>query len=117
VATNAALDHVRRRQRRREDALPDEATARAGTSSDEPSLESGITDRLAIEGALKHLSADFRAAVVLRDLAQLEYAEIAEVLQVPIGTVRSRIARGRAQLADLLTGNPDRAARRPSDEP
>ena len=49
---------------------------------------------------------EFRVAVVLRDLCDLDYAEIAEVLDIPPGTVRSRIARGRAPLADLLGGNP-----------
>jgi RNA polymerase sigma-70 factor (ECF subfamily) len=52
-------------------------------------------------------------AVVLRDLCDLDYAEIAAVLDVPPGTVRSRIARGRAALADAL-GNHDPGADRPT---
>jgi len=56
---------------------------------------------------------EFRAAVVLRDLCTLDYAEIAEVLGLPAGTVRSRIARGRAQLADLV-GNPSEETERPT---
>ena len=54
-------------------------------------------------------------AVVLRDLCDLDYAEIADVLGVPPGTVRSRIARGRAALAGIL-GNPPAAPERPSAE-
>ena len=60
----------------------------------------GVVDRLAIDDALGRLPEEFRAAVVLRDVADLDYAEIAEVLDVPVGTVKSRIARGRAQLVD-----------------
>ena len=55
-------------------------------------------------------------AVVLRDLCDLDYAEIGRVLDIPPGTVRSRIARGRAQLADLL-GNPATAPDRPTTSP
>ena len=61
-----------------------------------------IADRVSIDDALEELPEEFRAAVVLRDVADLDYAEIAEVLDIPIGTVKSRIARGRGQLADPL---------------
>ncbi len=53
---------------------------------------------------------------MLRDVADLDYAEIAEVLDVPVGTVKSRIARGRGQLAESL-GNRDTLAARPTKEP
>lgn len=66
-----------------------------------------MSDHLSVVAALATLPATFRAAVVLRDLADLDYAEIGEILHVPPGTVRSRIARGRAQLARLLV--PQRA--------
>jgi RNA polymerase sigma-70 factor (ECF subfamily) len=58
----------------------------------------------------------FRAAVVLRDLCELDYAEIARVLDIPVGTVRSRIARGRALLSGLL-GNPAATSDRPTTSP
>ena len=61
-----------------------------------------IDDRTGIDGALAQIPFDFRAPVMLRDLCGLDYAEIAEVLGIPAGTVRSRIARGRAALAPLL---------------
>ena len=73
----------------------------------------GLPDRLAIDAALATLPEDFRAPVVLRDLCDLDYAEIAEVLGIPPGTVRSRIARGRAQLAQRLGGNQALGADRP----
>ena len=67
--------------------------------------------RLDIDAALRELPEEFRVAVVLRDLADLDYAEIAAVLDVPTGTVKSRIARGRAALTVLL-GNPEPDAER-----
>jgi RNA polymerase sigma-70 factor (ECF subfamily) len=77
-------------------------------------VESVVAARLDVDAALAGLSPEFRAAVVLRDLCDLDYAEIAEVLDVPIGTVRSRIARGRAAIADQLrepTAPPERPTR------
>jgi RNA polymerase sigma-70 factor (ECF subfamily) len=104
VATNAALDELRRKNRRPVPAdLPDRP-------SREPAVDAEVGDRIDIAAALATLPEDFRVAVVLRDLCDLDYAEIALVLDLPPGTVRSRIARGRAALARHL-GNPD-----PSDE-
>ena len=57
-----------------------------------------------LQQALDQLPDEFRLPVVLRDVADLDYAEIAEQLGLPPGTVRSRIARGRAKLAALLDG-------------
>lgn len=111
VATNACLDEMRRRKRRPEPVDDEMLSAR-------PSSYDGEGDasvaRLDVDAALRKLPVDFRAAVVLRDLCALDYAEIAEVLDVPAGTVKSRIARGRALLADLLEGNPTTTADRPS---
>jgi RNA polymerase sigma-70 factor (ECF subfamily) len=67
-----------------------------------------FADRLLLDDALDQLSDDLRIAVVLRDVADLDYAEIAEVLDVPIGTVKSRISRGRAALAIELRLDDDR---------
>jgi RNA polymerase sigma-70 factor (ECF subfamily) len=117
VATNAALDELRRRKRRPEPAeLSDDRPGRVGspggTAGSGP-VESVVAARLDVDAALARLSPEFRAAVVLRDLCDLDYAEIAEVLNVPLGTVRSRIARGRAAIADQLR-EPDDPAERPS---
>jgi RNA polymerase sigma-70 factor (ECF subfamily) len=112
VATNAALDELRRRKRRPEPAeLSDDRAMAAGAAG---GVESVVAARLDVDAALAGLSPEFRAAVVLRDLCDLDYAEIAEVLDVPIGTVRSRIARGRAAIADQLrepTAHPERPIR------
>lgn len=114
VAVNASLDELRRRRRRPEPGLEEyEAHSRGGDSD-----RSDASDlRLDIDAALRGLPAEFRAAVVLRDLCGLDYAEIAEVLEIPPGTVRSRIARGRAALLPLLAGNPASPAKRPSEQP
>ena len=112
VATNACLDELRRR-RRRPDPVDDETlVASDGATSEDSSPSTAL--RVDIDRALRQLPADFRAAVVLRDLTGLDYSEIAEVLGVPQGTVKSRIARGRALLADLLRGNPSGPLDRPT---
>ena len=108
VATNAALDELRRRARRPTpvEELPEPPPRRS--SDDER-----VVARLDVDAALADLPEDFRVAVVLRDLCDLDYAEIAVALDVPPGTVRSRIARGRAALAAAL-GNPDPSSDRPT---
>lgn len=96
VATNAALDEVRRRARR---PLP------FGTLPErvvDASVETRVDDQLMIDDALRSVPVEFRAALVLRDLADLDYAQIGAILDIPAGTVRSRIARGRAALARAL---------------
>lgn len=102
IATNAALDELRRRRRRPRLRL--ESTDASGRSQ-EPDQRAerdllAFENRQIVERALADLPDDFRVAVVLRDVADLDYESIASILDVPIGTVRSRIARGRALLAD-----------------
>ena len=108
VVTNAAIDERRRRARRPRpvEVLPD-------TGSATHDLVAGVADRIDVDDALERLPEEFRVAVVLRDLCDVDYAQIADVLSVPPGTVRSRIARGRAELARIL-GNPDRSEQRPT---
>jgi RNA polymerase sigma-70 factor (ECF subfamily) len=69
-----------------------------------------------IDHALRQIPEQFRAPLVLRDLAGLDYAEIAETLELAPGTVRSRIARGRAALAAVLSGNQDTHPDRPTEQ-
>jgi RNA polymerase sigma-70 factor (ECF subfamily) len=102
VATNAALDELRRRGRRPLPGLDETMPFPAPGDAAE-----AVAARIDVDAALTTLSPEFRAAVVLRDLLGLDYAEIAEVLDVPVGTVRSRIARGRAAVASAITGNRD----------
>jgi RNA polymerase sigma-70 factor (ECF subfamily) len=92
-----------RRARRRPD--PVDVAADSLDVGTGPALDDVVSDRVDIDAALAAIPADFRVAVVLRDLCDLAYPEIAEVLDLPPGTVRSRISRGRALLVAAL-GNP-----------
>jgi RNA polymerase sigma-70 factor (ECF subfamily) len=104
IATNAALDELRKRKRRPaltivddEDGRPTEPVDPMGTKRVD-----AVADRLSIDAALEDIPAEFRTPVVMRDVGDLDYSEIAEILDVPIGTVKSRIARGRKMLANQL---------------
>ncbi len=117
IATNAALDELRRRRRRPQlHAVADDDLPHDVVDDTAAARVDAIAERMTIDKALDDLAEDFRIAVVLRDVADLDYAEISTVLEVPVGTVKSRIARGRGQLADRL-GNRSRPSRRPSSEP
>jgi RNA polymerase sigma-70 factor (ECF subfamily) len=116
VATNAALDELRRRRRRSVVAAARAPEPVAAGSSP----EDRVAARLDVDAALSELPEEFRVAVVLRDLCDLDYAEIADVLGVPPGTVRSRISRGRAMLVEHLDsgapGNRDLVSERQNDD-
>ena len=109
---NACLDELRRRRRRPLVGLDDREPVAPVAA-----VDSAVVARIDVDAALASLPPEFRAAVVLRDLCDLDYAEIAEVLDIPPGTVRSRIARGRAALADHVAGNRDPASDRPTSAP
>jgi len=103
ITTNAFLDKMRRKQRIRFDALSDDAAARLATREVGPEQsysDSHFDDD--VQRALDALSPDFRAAVVLCDIEGLSYEEIAAALDIKLGTVRSRIHRGRSQLRAAL---------------
>jgi RNA polymerase sigma-70 factor (ECF subfamily) len=112
VATNACLDELRRRRRRPEPGLP-EGSAEVASPGD---AVEGATTRLDLDRALQALPADYRAVIVLRDVCDLSYDEIAHVLNIPPGTVRSRIARGRSALMPSLAPgrNSDPSSERPT---
>ena len=99
IATNAALDLVRRRP-----AVPpmELSVDQPGPSDPEAEVHRREVHRR-VHAAVGHLPAEYRAVVVLRGLQGLAYEEIARVLQIPIGTVRSRLSRGRETLRALLT--------------
>jgi RNA polymerase sigma-70 factor (ECF subfamily) len=103
ITTNLFLDMVRRRQRIRFEGLADDAHERL--AGREPSPQQLIDDRgfdFDVQNALDQLAPEFRAAVVLCDIEGLSYEEIAATLGIKLGTVRSRIHRGRAQLRAAL---------------
>ena len=102
ITTNLFLDRMRRANRIRFEALPDDAERLVGReASPEAALMADQFDP-DVERALNALPPDFRAAVVLCDVEQLSYEEIAATLGVKLGTVRSRISRGRAMLRAAL---------------
>jgi RNA polymerase sigma-70 factor (ECF subfamily) len=104
ITRNAFLDDVRRQKRRPTSPLPDEVDRwdRASTeSADTEYARISLGDD--IQKALLELPIEFREAVVLCDVVGLSYEEIAQAVAVPIGTVRSRIHRGRKILKELLT--------------
>jgi RNA polymerase sigma factor (sigma-70 family) len=99
ITTNLFLDQARRKQRIRFDALPEDADNRLPGKVGSPELAS-MDQRFDddVEAALASMPVDFRVAVVLCDIEGMTYEEIADVLGVKLGTVRSRIHRGRALL-------------------
>lgn len=127
IATNAALDELRRRRRRRRFVLmdlterTDESRFRDTRSLDATDLRAvdavtAFESRDALNSALAAVPEEFRIPLVLRDVADLEYDDIAEILEIPPGTVRSRISRGRARLSSewsKLQRNQDQSEERP----
>ncbi|MCL6506247.1 MAG: sigma-70 family RNA polymerase sigma factor [Bryobacteraceae bacterium] len=106
LTRNLLVDHYRRTRHERvtdslEERLPvlEETQALAGRTD---GLLAGREAAEALQAALQRLSPELRETVILRDLEQMEYREIARVLNVPEGTVKSRLNRGRAELARIL---------------
>jgi len=113
LARNLLVDHFRRtRLDRATDSLDaslssdeDGATYADRLADPRPSQEAhaaGLELKVRIQQALAQLSPELREAVVLRDLEDMDYKDIAQVLRIPEGTVKSRISRGRGELARLL---------------
>ncbi len=113
LARNLLVDHFRRtRLDRASDSLDVSFDGEDGSptmgdrlADNRPSQEqhvAGLELKASIQSALKQLSPELREAVILRDLEDMDYKEIAQVLRIPEGTVKSRISRGRGELARLL---------------
>jgi RNA polymerase sigma-70 factor (ECF subfamily) len=107
VTRNLLIDNYRRSRQERatdsiEEQLPIIEEEGAAASARPDQLVAGREASDILQAALQQLSPDLREAVILRDLQELEYREIADVLQIPEGTVKSRINRGRAELARRL---------------
>jgi RNA polymerase sigma-70 factor (ECF subfamily) len=103
IVTNAFLDDVRRRRRRPVASLGEEPEGTFGTSpgADEAMMAESLPSD--VEQALLRVPEEFRVAVVLCDVVGLSYEQISEALGIPLGTVRSRIHRGRALLREALS--------------
>ena len=102
ICTNVFLDELRRRRRRPVELLPDDPD-RVMVPAPAADEVSTLLSR-DVEAALADLPEDFRVAVVLCDVAGLGYEEISRAVGVPVGTVRSRIHRGRRLLRLALSG-------------
>ena len=107
MTRNLLIDHYRRTKANRvtdsiEDQLPMLEARTAGQGGRADGLLAGREASELLQAALQKLSPELREAVILRDLEELDYKEIAAVLNVPEGTVKSRLNRGRAELARLL---------------
>ena len=113
LARNLLVDHFRRtRLDRASDSLDasfdgaeDGPTMGDRLADPRPSQEqhvAGLELKVRVQNALKQLSPELREAVILRDLEDMDYKEISQVLRIPEGTVKSRISRGRGELARLL---------------
>lgn len=104
IATNACIDTLRHRQRQPTPGLPqhEQGNPTPLTMNAPQDPADTVSARVDVDRGLAKLPQEFRTALVLREIAGLNYDEIAEVLDVPIGTVRSRIARGRHQLTEIM---------------
>lgn len=103
IVTNVFLDETRRRRRRPQTALPDDPdrVLAGAPGADETLAMEQLPDDL--QAALRSLPEEFRVAVVLCDVVGLSYAEIGDQVGVPVGTVRSRVHRGRQRLREVLS--------------
>jgi RNA polymerase sigma-70 factor (ECF subfamily) len=115
IASNASLDELRRRGRRPLLAVGDDDETPEPADTSSWKFDEQLVDRDAIDAAIRDLPDDFRIPLVLRDIVDLEYAEIADQLGIPLGTVKSRIARGRAALMSKLSGNQPTEPQRPTE--
>jgi RNA polymerase sigma-70 factor (ECF subfamily) len=113
LARNLLVDHFRRSRLERAsesldatfDCEEDGPTMADRLADPRPSQEqhvAGLELKVRVQNALKQLSPELREAVILRDLEDMDYKEISQVLRIPEGTVKSRISRGRGELAKLL---------------
>jgi RNA polymerase sigma-70 factor, ECF subfamily len=102
IAVNAATDQARRRARARLAPLdPEDAAAATAPGGDHGEA---VATAVAVQAALAEVPEEFRVAVVLCDLYRVPYAEAAQILEIPVGTVKSRVFRGRLALAERLEG-------------
>ena len=110
IAKRLAFTELRKKKRRKTDSLSEINEKRGSMPIEISDSDSGKIDdeimnidkRMKIEKALSVLSIDFRIIIILRDIQELSYDHISKIIEVPIGTVKSRIARARTKLAELL---------------
>ena len=111
IAVNAATDQARRRGRARLATLDPEDAGVAVAPGGE--LGEVVASAVVVQAALARVPEEFRVAVVICDLYRIPYADAAQILEVPVGTVKSRVFRGRLALAECLRDPPDPDPDRP----
>ena len=105
IAKNNALTELRKNKRKQMDSLWTNEGKPIDIEMKDESLEKTVHNQIAVEELNKYLDEipeNFRVAVVLRDFQELSYEEISKILEIPIGTIKSRINRGRIQLSEKM---------------
>ncbi len=105
IAKNNALTELRKNKRKKTDSLWTNEGKPIDIEMKDESLEKTVHNQIAVEELNKYLDEipeNFRVAVVLRDFQELSYKEISKILEIPIGTIKSRINRGRIQLSEKM---------------
>ena len=105
IAKNNALTELRKNKRKRTDSLWTNEGKPIDIETKGDSLEKTVHNEIAVEALKRYLDEipeNFRIAVVLRDFQELSYEEISKILEIPIGTIKSRINRGRIQLSEKM---------------
>ena len=105
IAKNNALTELRKNKRKQTDSLWTDDGKVIDINSNDQTLDRKVQNEIAVDQLNKFLDEipeNFRMAVVLRDFQELSYDEISKILEIPIGTIKSRINRGRIQLAEKM---------------
>jgi RNA polymerase sigma-70 factor (ECF subfamily) len=105
IAKNNALTELRKNKRKRTDSLWTNEGKPIDIETKGDSVEKTVHNEIAVEALNRYLDEipeNFRIAVVLRDFQELSYEEISKILEIPIGTIKSRINRGRIQLSEKM---------------
>lgn len=105
IAKNNALTELRKNKRKQTDSLWTDDGKVIDINSNDQTLDRRVQNEMAVDQLNKFLDEipeNFRMAVVLRDFQELSYDEISKILEIPIGTIKSRINRGRIQLAEKM---------------
>ena len=109
IAVNACYDSLRRRKRQPDPAVHADNTpldTRADEAADPADVAADVVD---VQRALEHVPEEFRVVLILHDAQDVSYDDVARILEIPLGTVKSRLHRGRIALADALRGTPGTA--------
>ena len=111
IVRNTCYTWLKQNRFPEEETIDDNTHPQAEDASDPETLLLRETDRQLLRSALNQLPKEFLEVIVLREFEELSYKEIAEVMQIPSGTVMSRLARARKRLAQILSHVHEEAAR------